>query len=151
MGIIRTGKQLVCFEVAEIKTRTAVQEEAMTRAEAFDKAWRLGIKGDFSLYDEIVHTDYESINQGVKINRDVSKAVLAGIGKMGMYGPCRVIYENDDFVCLHRFSRVIDEVFFSLMTAVSYKDGKVITQETIREPLDEDPSEGQDWNWEDYE
>ena len=47
----------------------------MTRAEAFDKAWRLGIKGDFSLYDEIVHTDYESINQGVKINRDVSKAV----------------------------------------------------------------------------
>ena len=64
----------------------------------------------------------------------------------------RVIYENDDFVCLHRFSRVIDdEVFFSLMTAVNYKDGKVITQETIREPLDEDPSEGQDWNWEDYE
>ena len=105
----------------------------MTRGEAFDKAWRLGIKGDFSLYDEIVHTDYESINQGVKINRDVSKAVLAGIGKMGMYGPCRVIYENDDFVCLHRFSRVIDdEVFFSLMTAVNYKDGKVITQETIR-------------------
>ena len=48
----------------------------MTRGEAFDKAWRLGIKGDFSLYDEIVHTDYESINQGVKINRDVSKAVL---------------------------------------------------------------------------
>ena len=34
----------------------------MTRGEAFDKAWRLGIKGDFSLYDEIVHTDYESIN-----------------------------------------------------------------------------------------
>jgi len=45
----------------------------MTKAEAFDKAWRLGIKGDFSLYDEIVHTDYESINQGVTINRDVSK------------------------------------------------------------------------------
>ena len=49
----------------------------MTRGEAFDKAWRLGIKVDFSLYDEIVHTDYESINQGVAINRDVSKAVLA--------------------------------------------------------------------------
>ena len=115
----------------------------MTRGEAFDKAWRLGIKGDFSLYDEIVHTDYESINQGVTINRDVSKAVLAGIGKMGMHGRCRVIYENDDFVSLHRFSRVIDdEVFFSLMNAVNYKDGKVITQETIREPLDEDPSKG---------
>ena len=67
----------------------------MTRGEAFDKAWRLGIKGDLSLYDEIVHTDYESINPGVTINRDVSKAVLAGIGKMGMYGPCRVIDENE--------------------------------------------------------
>ena len=97
------------------------------------------------MYDEIVHTDYESINQGVTINRDVSKAVLAGIGKMGMYGRCRVIDKNDDFVSLHRFSRVIDdEVFFSLMNAVNYKDGKVITQETIREPLDEDYSEGQD-------
>jgi hypothetical protein len=25
----------------------------MIRAEAFDKAWRLAFKGDFSLYDEI--------------------------------------------------------------------------------------------------
>ena len=124
----------------------------MTKAEAYDKAWRLGLKGDFSLYDKIVHSDYESINQGVTINRDVSKAVLVGIGKMGMYGPHRVIYKNDEFVCLHQFSRVIDDqVFFSLMTDINYKNGKVITQETIREPLDEDPSEGQDWNWEDYE
>ena len=70
---------------------------------------------------------------------------------MGMYGPHRVIYKNDEFVCLHQFSRVIDDqVFFSLMTDINYKNGKVITQETIREPLDEDPSEGQDWNWEDY-
>ena len=123
----------------------------MTKAEAYDKAWRLGLKGDFSLYDKIVHSDYESINQGVTINRDVSKAVLVGIGKMGMYGPHRVIYKNDEFVCLHQFSRVIDDqVFFSLMTDINYKNGKVITQETIREPLDEDPSEGQDWNWEDY-
>ena len=124
----------------------------MTGGEAFDRAWRLEIKGDFSLYDEIVHSDYESINQGATINRDVSKAVLVGIGKMGMYGPHRVIYKNDEFVCLHQFSRVIDDqVFFSLMTDINYKNGKVITQETIREPLDEDPSEGQDWNWEDYE
>ena len=123
----------------------------MTGGEAFDRAWRLGIKGDFSLYDEIVHSDYESINQGATINRDVSKAVFVGIGKIGMYGPCRVIYKNDEFVCLHQFSRVIDDqVFFSLMTDINYKNGKVITQETIREPLDEDPSEGQDWNWEDY-
>jgi len=32
-----------------------------------------------------------------------------------------------------------------------YKDGKIITQETVREELDYDLSEGQEWNWEDYE
>tara|TARA_E500000178_G_C16529401_1_gene533721 strand:- start:120 stop:293 length:174 start_codon:yes stop_codon:yes gene_type:complete len=55
-------KHYVAHTVAEIKARTVASGEQMTRGEAFDKAWRLGIKGDFSLYDEIVHTDYESIN-----------------------------------------------------------------------------------------
>ena len=41
---------------------------------------------------------------------------------------------------------------FSLVTvSITYKDGKIITQESIGEELDYDPSEGQDWNWEDYE
>jgi len=31
---------------------------------------------------------------------------------------------------------------------IKYKDGLILTQESIREPLDQDPSEGQDWNWE---
>ena len=124
----------------------------MTKAEAFDKAWELATKGDFYLYDEIVHPDYESINLGVKVDREVSKAVLQDIGTHGKLGPFRVIYENEDFVCLHRYSRLInEEVFFSLMTAVKYKDLKVLSQETIIEPLDDGPSEGQDWNWEDYE
>ena len=124
----------------------------MTKAEAFDKAWKLALKGDFSLYDEIVHPDYESLNQGVKVDREVSKAVLQNIGTFGKLGPSRVIYENEDFVCLHRFSRLINEdVFFSWMTAAKHKDNKVINQETITEPLDDDPSEGQDWNREDYE
>ena len=34
---------------------------------------------------------------------------------------------------------------------LKYKDGLILTQESIREPLDQDPSEGQNWNWEDYE
>ena len=124
----------------------------MTKAEAFDKAWKLAIKRDFSVYNEIVHPDYESLNQGVKVDREVSKAVLQNIGTFGKLGPSRVIYENEDFVCLHRFSRLINEdVFFSWMTAVKHKDNKVINQETITEPLDDDPSEGQDWNQEDYE
>jgi c-di-GMP-related signal transduction protein len=101
----------------------------MTKAKAFDKAWKLSTKGDFSLYDEIVHPDYESINLGVRVDREVSKAVLQDIGTHGRLGPFRVIYENEDFVCLHRYSRLTnEEVFFTLMTAVKYKDQKVINQ-----------------------
>ena len=29
----------------------------MTKAEAYDKAWRLGARGDFSLVDQIYHPD----------------------------------------------------------------------------------------------
>ena len=41
----------------------------MTKAEAFDKATKLAMKGDLALYDEILHPDYESMNQRVPINR----------------------------------------------------------------------------------
>ena len=30
----------------------------MTKAEAFDEAWRLASKGDFSMVDEVYHPDY---------------------------------------------------------------------------------------------
>ena len=36
----------------------------MTKADAFVRAWELAQKGDFSFFDEILHTDYESENQG---------------------------------------------------------------------------------------
>ena len=45
----------------------------MTKAEAFDKSMRLTMKGDFSLHDEIIHQDYESINSGISINKEMSK------------------------------------------------------------------------------
>ena len=43
------------------------------------------------------------------------------------------------------------DIFASNTTSITYKDGKIITQETIGERDLPDPSEGQDWNWEDYE
>ena len=43
------------------------------------------------------------------------------------------------------------EIFASVIISITYKDGKIITQETAREEHDYDPSEGLDWNWEDYE
>jgi hypothetical protein len=91
------------------------------------------------------------MNQGIKVNKEASKSVLSGLSGVIILGPYRTIYENNDFVCLHRQTQLIGEdVFFSAIQATSYKNHKIITQETVIENLDEDPSEGQDWNWEDY-
>ena len=43
------------------------------------------------------------------------------------------------------------DVYMSTISAITYRDGKILKQESVSEPLDYDPSEGQDWNWEDYE
>ena len=43
------------------------------------------------------------------------------------------------------------EIFRSFTIYATYIEGKIITQKTASEELDYDPSEGQDWNWKDYE
>ena len=88
----------------------------MTKAEAFDKAWRLAIKSDFSLFDEIVHPEYESLNQGIKVNKEVSKSVLSGLLGVIILGPYRTIYENNDFVCLHRHTQPVSYTHLTLPT-----------------------------------
>ena len=124
----------------------------MTKAEEFDKATKLAMTGDLTMYDEIVHSDYESMNQQIPVNKEMSKSILSGIGDLITVGPMQKIYESEEFVCIHRYSRVANaDVFNSVMTAIKYKNGKVVNQQTVREELDYDPSEGQDWNWEDYE
>ena len=125
----------------------------MTKAEAFDKATKLAMKGDLALYDEILHPDYESMNQRVQINRQMSKSILSENGPIFFtVGPTQKICENAEFVCIHRFSRIANkDVFYEVLTAITYKNGIVITQQMVRQELDYDPSEGQDWNWEDYE
>ena len=124
----------------------------MTKADTFDKATRLAMKGDLKLYDEIVHSDYGSMNQRVPVNKEMSKSILSGIGNLITVGPMQRIYENEEFVCIHRFSRIANkDVFYEVLTAITYENGKVITQQMVRQELDYDLSEGQDWNWEDYE
>ena len=109
----------------------------MTKAETFDKATRLAMKGDLKLYDEIVHSNYESMNQRVLVNKEMSKSILSGIGNLITVGPTQRIYENEEFVCIHRYSRVANtEIFNSVMTAITYKYGKVVNQQTVRKELD---------------
>ena len=91
------------------------------------------------------------MNQQVPVNKEMSKSILSGIGNLITVGPMYRIYENEEFVCIHRYSRVANaNVLNSVMTAITYKNGKVVNQQTVREELGYDPSEGQDWNWEDY-
>ena len=126
----------------------------MTRAEAFDKAWRLGIKEDFSLVDEIYHPDYKALDaySGVEVNLEADKEVASTLGDL-LIGTYPVILSEDkNFLRIHRYNRHLGaEIFASVTTAITYKDGLIITQQTEVEELDYDPSEGQDWNWEDYE
>ena len=54
----------------------------MTRTEAFDKSWRLGFRGDFSLFDEIYHPDFKGINpivDDVELNFDAFKEGVKNI------------------------------------------------------------------------
>ena len=78
----------------------------MTRGEEFDKSMKLAMKGDFSLHDEIIHQDYESINQGITINKEMSKTILSGVGDFTIIGPMYTIYENENFfLCIQRYLR----------------------------------------------
>ena len=53
---------------------------------------------------------------------------------------------------VHRYNRHADaDVFASVTTSITYKNGQIITQQSEVEELDYDPSEEQDWIWEDYE
>ena len=110
------------------------------------------MKGDLTLYDETVHSDYESINHQLPVNKEMSKSILSGIGDLITVGPMQKIYESKKFVCIHRYSRVANaDVFNSVMTAIKYKNGKVVNQQTFLKELYYYPSEGHDWSWEDYE
>ena len=127
----------------------------MAKAEEFDQAQRLEFKeNDFSLVDEIYHPDYSAPDPttGIIVNLEDDKIIVSTLNQQNTIGYFRLLFENDNFVCLHRFFRSArEEIYWSTMTAINYKEGKVFRQETVSEPLDYDPSEGQDWNWEDYE
>ena len=70
---------MVGYEVAEIKSRIKASEERMTKADAFEKACRLGFKGDFSLEVEIDHPEYKSCDYrtGIEANIEDDKVIVA--------------------------------------------------------------------------
>ena len=127
----------------------------MTRTEAFEKAWRLVAKEkDYSLVDEIYHPDYKAVSHmtGVEVNLEADKEAYLALIEHLILAPVKIVNESEDFLCVQRYSKYREaDIFMSGTTTITRKDGKIISQDSLPEELDYDPSEGQDWNWEDYE
>merc|ERR1712046_428371 len=105
----------------------------------------------FTLFDEITDQSFHVKSQGIIVDLEAYKGIIKALTESIIIGPFRVIYETDEFICVHRYSKFRSaEIFDASITAVSYKDQKTIHQESGREKLDYDPSKGRDWNWEDY-
>ena len=126
----------------------------MTKGEAYLRAWKLGFKGDFSEINEIYHPEYSAIDDatGVKVNLNMDKTIGSELGKSMIIGPQTILFEDENKVKIQTFDKYKDADIFQIITSeITYKDGKIVTQKTVAEELDYDPSEGEDWNWEDYE
>jgi len=126
----------------------------MTKAEIFRKAWKLAGKKDFSLVDEIYHPEYSAFDNiaGVEVNLEEDKTIAASLGDTWTVSDYTILDENENFLKIHRYTKYKEaEIYTSMTTSINYKDGKIISQSTDVEELDQDPSEGQDWSWEDYE
>jgi hypothetical protein len=127
----------------------------MTKAESLVKAWRLAAKEkDFSLVDELYHAEYKSIGgvSGVELNLPALREAFLAIAEHMIMGPYETIDENENFLRTYRHTKYREaDIFSSAMSSYTYNDGKVINQETVFEEIADDPSEGKDWNWEDYE
>ena len=127
----------------------------MSKAEEFNKAWEMGMQDDFSLVDTLYHPDYITIDHrtGNRIDIEADKELISQVKGMITVGPSRIIFEGPTFLCLHRFLKFMedDAKFSSVITAITYQDEKILRQESSVESLNYDPSENQDWTWQDFE
>ena len=107
--------------------------------------------------DQIYHPDYSSFDYrtGIEANIEDDKVIASTLGESVIFGPHRTLFENENFLCIERFSKrftnTTDPDYGVAIVAVNYEDGKIIWQKTATHRTDFDPSEYLDWNWEDYE
>ena len=131
----------------------------MTKAEEAEKAWRLGFRGDFPIVDSIFHqTKFRALDQGaiyhgLVVDLDIMKTIWLSLSETAILGPFRTIYENEEFLCMHMLRKYEGNPlrFQATIFHLKYELDKIVHSEVISQELDYDPSEGQDWNWEDYE
>ena len=126
----------------------------MTKAETYEQAWRLGFKGDFSQVDSLYHPEYSAIDHttSIKSNLNDDTVVVSTLSDSIVLGAYEVVSESEENLTIRVYSRFKNyEIYRCTTTQATYRDGKIITQKTDGRELDYDPSEGKDWNWEDYD
>ena len=118
--------------------KNSVDKCDFTVVSIFVNPIQFGPKEDFESYPRIIDSD---------------KAIISTFSNSIKIGPFRTIYEGEKFLCIHRYSKLLERenLCVAIINAVTYRDSKIITQESVVEYLDYDPSENQDWDWEDYE
>ena len=128
----------------------------MARAAKFEKAWRLAYtKTDYSLLKSLLHTDYQMYDHrmGIKVDFETEKSLIGTLSPFLTLGPREILYENEDVYAAMQFSKYIEKYprYLAKIGTANLQNGKLIYAKIVREVLDFAPSEGQDWNWEDYE
>ena len=112
-------------------------------------------KNDFSIFDEIYHPDLKGLDpivDQVELDIDRLKKALQTLKDFIIFTSLKTLAEEDTFLKVQGYNNLKEGDILSLVTvAITYKDGKIINQEYLFEELNYDPSESQDWNWEDYE
>ena len=102
----------------------------MTKAEQFDKAWRLAFKEkDFSLVDEIYHPDYKALDaySGMEVNLDADKAVVSTVRDLIVATTPRVLFEDEDFLRIHRYNKQKMQIYLLQIQHLSpIKMGKLL-------------------------
>ena len=72
----------------------------MTKAETYERAWRLGYKGDFSLVNEIYHPEYSAFEYNTEItaNLEDDKTVVLSLSRSVIIGPYKCVSESEDLL-----------------------------------------------------
>ena len=117
----------------------------MPKAEAYEQAWRLGFRGDFSQVDNLYHPEYSTIDHttGIKSNLNDDKVLVSTRSDSIVLGAYEVVSESKENLTIRVYSRFKNyEIYRCTTTQATYRDGKIITQKTDGRELDYDPSEG---------
>ena len=127
----------------------------MSKLNELRKAHIMAYGGDFTLMDKINHRDFRGYDPRVStwINYQEFTVLMPTIGKVIKSGESRIIFEDEEFLCFEIFRKnlEVEDDFIATIATVKYKNNEIIEMESLIENLYNDPSEGQDWNWEDFE